>query len=1255
MFSELEKLYPAAIAFEKADREPALYGGGFTRGFDSGLSGSQTYFSACTEDGTIRIHLICENFVRDPAENVQVYFDPKHNGRKFHNGRAVSVGADGSAELFVYGYKLERRTEFEGFSCRTHWDGGSFVCNLAVPFGFLNSEQSPHCESLEYIGFNVFREGKESSKWAGIPTDLSYLGEEAGGQGNGILVFARNIKGDAEKASERFLKESVRNYAKWEKTFVPREIYGLMAEKRHGFTASIKKEDADRARRNAETTPWGSAMKDRILEVADYWVSRKDDDIFDMMVPANPHAMTPGQYYGDPISGGNRNAFRMCLERPYQYYNCVTGEWWYNGKEVANPGTGGKVVFRDDGPGFLAPEGFPHPNCLYMFTASYRYFLISVLLGLPYAPVLEDRSVCPETSGSRYYHAVTNLAYAYVLTGKKTYAYKALLILGRLAEIIPYMNGSHGDGTIGDMAKITESTTSEVFLYNNYFAALDLVYDAIDEVGNDLRSYFATKPDAEGNPRMEPFDVKRAAREFIPHVINLCEINKPVTHDSSVRWINLEMLLASFLESDRLMDRALYEGDFSFISKIRNCYYRDGRYAYDSMEYQKIITLEMMLYPNNVFHYRYRDGRDLNLFEETSVGLSRIIGLYFKLICGNLTSAFGDTSLDNGEPLGEMRRRGISAYTPAAEIAYRRAGDSPEGRALKKAICALMSVYEPEEIAALRLSSIAEKANPEEAEINKSLLLLAAAPDPGEYRKKAGSNRIQAPALLEDSQTSIFRSGSDAHDCKHVVLFAQPTAPHAHGDKLGLWIGAYGYHMMAGGGGYPYTWIAKKLYDWEWNSGNCMVVLIDGKTQRKSFSEVKSHYEGKKVQFADIRNFGAYPGCHYERACALISAPNGSDAYVFDLFYVSGGTVYDYNTSGIGLDYSKISFEGIAPGNWTEPGGTMAGAGTELYSDPGYYWMKMKKRARIEKSCEKVSWSFHFGRDAALKVHAFTDGGTESLLCALGEMGGYEQGKSPWEPYVFHRKETDRPCVFTTVLEPYEKGCFLKKISRLAVAGTAGKGRGADAFAPSGADLLYADGQTRDIVLSVHDGGETVTFRDESGKLFETDARFALLRYRENRLVHAEAVGYTYLRAEGILEDRKEEFSGSGCYTGRISQIDYESRRIAVEMDRDYHFDSGVPDGAVAVFSSPDYQKASSYYINRPVITGRNLSFTSDMSLILKANHWPRGEKDLGIEGKPVVNIKGTDFVVDLKTGDRVRIENDLVKNREEGDGRERP
>src|SRR5690606_20079720 len=116
-----------------------------------------------------------------------------------------------------------------------------------------------------------------------------------------------------------------------------------------------------------------------------------------------------------------------------------------------------------------------------------------------------DQQVCPETSGRKYFGAINNLAYAFSLTGDRRYAHKALILIGRIAELIPYMNGNFADGTINDSVHIAEPTTTETQWYDNFFEALDLLYDEIDSCAPQLAQLFASKPDGEGKARTGAF------------------------------------------------------------------------------------------------------------------------------------------------------------------------------------------------------------------------------------------------------------------------------------------------------------------------------------------------------------------------------------------------------------------------------------------------------------------------------------------------------------------------------------------------------------------------------------------------------------------------------------------------------------------------------------------------------------------------------------------------------------------------------
>jgi hypothetical protein len=975
-------------------------------------------------------------------------------------------------------------------------------------------------------------------------------------------------------------------------------------------------------------------MKAEILKIADYWAAKSDDELFDLIPVGNPRSVTPCGHYGDPLAGGDRNAHEACLERPYQWYTPATGEWWYNGKVFRNPTTDEELILQDDGGGFIAPDGFPHPGMRYMFTAAYRLFILSMLLGSPRCEVLNDRGVCPEASGMDYAGAIPNLAYAYQLTGDRKYAGKAWVLAGRIAELLPYMNGWYGSGYY-DTVQINEPTTSESHWLSNYFDALDLIYETLEDLQPDLSMFFAEKPDAENKPRTVPFDVHKVIHEMIPHVLFSCEIERTRTADWSLRWLYLELIVASFMESGKLMQHVLRESKHSLQEKVRNLFFRDGKYSYDSMSYLEIICEQITLMANN--NYRFRDDvyfpAGIDMFEDAEYGLTPIITLYSRLKSGNLTPSFGDVKgISNPNPLPESRIRGKIAYSPAYEITFARM------KSLRHVIGPLLAQFDKDELEAYRIGSASFSLHRNDKKQQRfGLLLLATAAEWEDYLTYRNKDSdIQPSFLMEDSEVSIFRVGSDHHNCKHVVLYGPPSAGHMHGDKLGLWIGAYGYHLLGGVGDYPYSWVSSKYAVWEAHSAACTVVVVDGKDQEPSFSRLKCHYEGDLVKLSGMENKTAYPGTHNERWCCVIKAPNGEDAYVVDLNYLACGGTFDYNTIGIDLPFDQVLFEGMSDSDWIPMQGTLAGADVPLYGVPGYGWMKAIRRAAIERP---VSWTFRYP-GAGLKIHALPPSGqVRELICCLGEKGGAIKGESPWLPFVLWRDvshdRANHTASFISVLEPFEQAPFIRSVKPLHLIG----GTATSDFKPVGLEIDYSDGFT-DIVISTYGEQDTARYRDSTGREYETDAKLLLLRYRHDQLAEVEALGYTRISAGSYHSARQ-----SPVYTGTVTKVDIGANTIQVALSGAYEDFPSSLQGKVALIDSPDYGKPSTYYLLNPVLEGEMLTFLSDMTLIKMDVDWKAAPKRRGLGRKQIIEGSREPVYVDVKSGDSFTLWNSVCES----------
>ncbi|MDF2647628.1 MAG: heparinase [Paenibacillus sp.] len=1203
-------------------------------------SDHQIHFWAFTEGSRFVLQLRYPILTDGQTGDLTLLFDPDHSRRKRHNAFQFRILEEGRLEYEEFLYEIEA-LEVPGDVAFSHRiDSGGHEVLLSLPFRLLRIE-SPVGGAIgpkalgNVLGFNVFRtinhQGEQQVvTWSGIKGDKTTMGE-----GTGDLLLTRGL--DPQQVNERTEQlgaEKDLHFTKWEWRKVPAEIYDYITDKQRGLTVRMNAEDIQIARENAKHTQWGRKMKEEIIKIADFWAAKSDDELFDLVPVGNPRSLSPNQYFGDPLAGGKRTAYELCLERPYQYYNPATKTWWYNGMVIQNPTTGEDVVVHDDGSGFLAPEGFPNAGVRYMFTASYRHFLLAMLMSHPYCAVLEDKSACPETTGGQYAGAIPNLAYAYQLTGDRKYACKALLLIGRIAELVPYMNGNYG-AWYYDTVQISEPTTTESHWLSNFFDAFDLVYDAIGETDKELAALFAGKPDATYRTRTKPFSVKEAVYDMIPQVLFSCEIERTRDADWSLRWLYLELIVASFMGSGKLMRSILYEGKHCLASKIRNSCFRDRRYIYDSFFYIDHICEQLAFMANN--NYRFQDEHyfpdGVDMFENPESGLSQVMRFYSKLRCGNLLPMFGDNSfVNNVQPVSDERKKGKLSYSPSFEIVYRRMPS------MRPVVGQVLAQYEEIELEQYRVNTVQWKQKHTLLSIQKhALLLLACAGDREEYRQHQNAGRsVQPSYLLQDSETSVFRAGTDPHNCKHVVLYGQPSAGHMHGDKLGLWIGAFGYHLLAGAGAYPYTWISPKWQAWEVHAAACPVVVVDGKDQEISYSRQKCHYEGNLLQVAGMENKTAYPGTHDERWCWVVQAPNRAEAYVVDVNYLANGGTFDYNTMGLDISFDQVIFDGIPEEAWSPMQGTLAGPDVPLYSQPGYGWMKALRKANVN---HPVTWTFDYA-EAALKVHTVPGGENRELICCLGERGGQETGKSRWEPFVMWRDAAEdkesHTAGFVTVLEPYEKKPFLKSVRPLQLVESSAQ----TAFRPVGIEIQYLDGH-RDIVIGTYQEGEIAWFRDSEGREYKTDAQSLLLRYAGESLVEVEAVRYSLISAGDYVNQVPQS-----VYRGTITAVDHDQKEIQVELDDIYEDFSLSLEGQVALIDSPDYEKPSTYYMLKPSLDGKRFVFRTDMTFIKLQTDWKAPHKKRGLGNKQVMDCNGTKVYVDIKPGDSFHLFNSVKGTR---------
>lgn len=1144
---------------------------------------------------------------------VEIFLDPGHTHSHKKKWVHMLVSASGGiydeqgpAWLFSTG-EVERGCldyDARGLKTKIEKTRRGWRAEIALPWDDIGMRPNKG----DAWGFNLNREerpGEEYLCWAPTWGPFNRIHQW------GEIVFAGEDEDAVDVPAQ--VGRMHDKVARWRAAGVDPAVAVLVNEKTRGHTM-YRKEWIRRARENASNTAWGKEIARRILDVADYWAAKTDRELLDIVPTGNPRALTPGQYYGDPISGGNRFALVTCLETPYRWYNPKTKIWWYDGAKVKNPTTGEEVVVRDDGSGFLQPEGFAHPGARTYFVGAYRGYLIGMLTQHPYHSGAGP-DVIPGSSGRRYPGAIPRLAEAYALTGRRLYARKAGILLGRLAELYPFMNGARDDDprfAPGGAARWLERSTTDYRYLLGFLDGMDLTWDAVDEEMEErMAELFAAAPGPDGKERAAPFKLRQSLNQMMLHAAELCEkFRVDILSDWCLSWVRTEMAIAACTESPELMDIVLFGRSPALESLLMNAYYRDGKHIYDSMGYLVITPRLFLTLPFRTVGFQggHAFQEPLDLYNDPRFPLGHIISFLSRCETGGLRPTFGDGgSGRNPRPVPGSRIEGMPPYRPAMEVG---AAFSEKGRDVLRACLRGRSA---EEISDLRKRG--------------DFLTLAFALPAEDLAQNSAAGPLQS-SLFEDSCIAFLRCGQRPRTRHDLVMWGVASHAHAHGDKLGLWFGGRGRHLAAAGGGYPFTFVSPKQWAWETHSAPCWVVLVDGERQHMSHSETRAYYAGELFRLCSMENSTAYPGCRQRRTVWLIPGPRDGDAYALDVFEVSGGgRLFDYNTRGNDagrFEDIRFEFQGETP-PWRARAGALAGEDVALYSRPGYGWMK---DVRMTATDRDFAWTYDYG-GAGLKVHALSFGRKRSVIHALGEVGGHEPEKSPWDPHVLWRDEAPDPAAhetqFVTVLESIGPKPFLSRVTTMACP------EGAGGIHPVGVTVHHASGHT-DVIFVNPRPGRRARFTDAEGRTWVTDALTAMQRIGpKGEVVCTEVFDGTILKAP------RKEYHCHPALDGRVETVDYVGRRITVRLDRPTGATLGDVEGHVGILHPAAGGRLTAYRARRAAPAGLRMTFESDISLVHAYTSSPT-EKRAAVAGRPVRELGGREVVVDVAPGDRFRL-----------------
>ncbi len=351
---------------------------------------------------------------------------------------------------------------------------------------------------------------------------------------------------------------------------------------------------------------------------------------------------------------------------------------------------------------------------------------------------------------------------------------------------------------------------------------------------------------------------------------------------------------------------------------------------------------------------------------------------------------------------------------------------------------------------------------------------------------------------LEKWHLAILRSGQPGKQ-RAVWLDYDTGGLHAHQDGLNMGLIAKGLDLMPDAGYPPVQfggWDTQKAR-WYYHTAAHNSVVVDGKTQSNrgygvplpGFTRVWSQTPTLKSVFAVAPALYGIP--RYERSLLMVDLSD-DDFYAVDLFHVVGGSDH---AKFIHSTYSEMTTQGLnlAPG--ADFGGGTLLRNFKGDASPGQGWS----------ADWKVQDKFNVlpePRDIHLKYTDLTHGAQACTHEGWYVAGPYSSVEETWLPRIMLRRQgaPGLGSLFAGVFEPYVGKSNIASIKRLD-AGTAPEASSA------AIEVTLADGR-RDVILYQHSGhADWKVKADGHAALIRYDAQGRVERVATSKAYHVEASG----------------------------------------------------------------------------------------------------------------------------------------------------
>ncbi|MDF2668104.1 MAG: heparinase, partial [Paenibacillus sp.] len=834
-----------------------------------------------------------------------------------------------------------------------------------------------------------------------------------------------------------------------------------------------------------EAPAWVGRISRTILERADSlrWMSM-DDQVIRGLVPR------AGSFYmygvTNPVGPDGTRIHPIGWEMP-GHVRSETGIVYPN------------ATHPDDGTGWRAPDGQ-----VYYFTARWNGFVVDELT-----------------------RALEPLALAYTISGERTYARKAAVILDALASV--YSQAIEGPldypglepGREGGRLERPYYQVARTLIW--YVNACDLIWDS-----GELEHASPTNPgctcleNITYNLLLNGADYCYREAQLPGYVDQL--------HNGTADY-NLGILTVGSLFGIEAYVQWALNGPTNIRFMIANNLDRDGNYYETSELYSRHSQHLYLTIAEALFHVRtpvVKEG--VNLFMENRFARFYVGNRRKNTIAGRIP-AYGDSPVDEATNNRDVFDSGswqqslrflVRASSAGKRAEYAESLALPAGVSLEEAFGNADEVWS--------LFNISNS--------DSVLHQLTAAASIG--RSRSCSTVLGGKGLV------FLRAGSGDQQ-RGAFLRYGPTLNHGHLDELGVLLYASGRELSFD----PGYGMAHYRYGWQFQTVSHLTVTVNEKSQLSQDSaggSLNFFVTVPGLSAADVSDEGAYAAegvSVYQRMLAVIDVSE-SRSYWIDLFRVQGGLVRDYSFHGRGttflsqgLDWSPSESGSVESpqhnwGSQIKGDGKITGFEQEdFFFEPpgnGYGFLGHPRRAYPQQA-----WSCTWSNPSTIRLTMLPEKNRQVIAADGPEpMGGVA--------YVLARDSGEQPSRFVSVIEAGdESGFVLAEPMDILALDEYGQ------IEPVGIALSVQgiqDEKYRDYVLSTTDCSIFLA-RDRmaGGRELRTDAAFAMLRVDDQgSLLQAHLTNGTCLVAEE-LELRLEH----SRYEGKIISVDYEQGSMLVQ------------------------------------------------------------------------------------------------------------